>query len=133
MEGSLEQHSRSWVGAFVGDQLVGFVHVVWDGGRHAFLIDTMIAPDFQYQRIGNQPGRGSYRRPTRTRYRVAPRRLRTTPQQLLSRHLRIPNHRRRPTTTETDTERHDSATNHDRSSLTNTIGTSPPPAGPESL
>ncbi|MEV0343071.1 GNAT family N-acetyltransferase [Nocardia sp. NPDC050713] len=48
----LERHSRSWVGAFVGDQLVGFVHAVWDGGRHAFLLDTMVAPDFQHQRIG---------------------------------------------------------------------------------
>jgi ribosomal protein S18 acetylase RimI-like enzyme len=48
----LERHSRSWVGAFVRDQLVGFVHAVWDGGRHAFLLDTMVAPDFQHQRIG---------------------------------------------------------------------------------
>ncbi|MEU1527396.1 GNAT family N-acetyltransferase [Nocardia rhamnosiphila] len=48
----LEQHSRSWVGAFVGDGLVGFVHAVWDGGRHAFLLDTMVAPDLQHQRIG---------------------------------------------------------------------------------
>ncbi|WP_217999360.1 GNAT family N-acetyltransferase [Nocardia exalbida] len=48
----LERHSRSWVGAFVGDRLVGFVHAVWDGGRHAFLLDTMVAPEFQHQRIG---------------------------------------------------------------------------------
>lgn len=48
----LERHSRSWVGALVGDRLVGFVHAVWDGGRHAFLLDTMVAPDFQHQRIG---------------------------------------------------------------------------------
>ncbi|WP_435590941.1 GNAT family N-acetyltransferase [Nocardia sp. bgisy118] len=48
----LERHSRSWVGAFVGNRLVGFVHAVWDGGRHAFLLDTVVAPDFQHQRIG---------------------------------------------------------------------------------
>ncbi|MGW6336578.1 GNAT family N-acetyltransferase [Nocardia rhamnosiphila] len=48
----LERHSRSWVGAFVGDRLVGFVHAVWDGGRHAFLLDTVVASDFQRQRIG---------------------------------------------------------------------------------
>lgn len=48
----LERHSRSWVGAFVGDRLVGFVHAVWDGGRHAFLLDTVVAPDFRRQRIG---------------------------------------------------------------------------------
>lgn len=48
----LERHSRSWVGAFIDDRLVGFVHAVWDGGRHAFLLDTMVAPDLQHQRIG---------------------------------------------------------------------------------
>lgn len=48
----LERHSRSWVGASVGDRLVGFVHAVWDGGRHAFLLDTVVAPDFQHHRIG---------------------------------------------------------------------------------
>ncbi|WP_040862802.1 GNAT family N-acetyltransferase [Nocardia niigatensis] len=48
----LERHSRSWVGAFVGDRLVGFVHAVWDGGRHAFLLDTAVAPDLRHQRIG---------------------------------------------------------------------------------
>ncbi|MEV0298022.1 GNAT family N-acetyltransferase [Nocardia sp. NPDC050710] len=47
----LKRHSRSWVGAFVGDRLVGFVHAVWDGGRHAFLLDTVVDPDFQHQRI----------------------------------------------------------------------------------
>ncbi|WP_067462192.1 GNAT family N-acetyltransferase [Nocardia amamiensis] len=48
----LERHSRSWVGAFAGDRLVGFVHAVWDGGRHAFLLDTMVARELQHQRIG---------------------------------------------------------------------------------
>ncbi|MBF6297002.1 GNAT family N-acetyltransferase [Nocardia amamiensis] len=48
----LERHSRSWVGAFIGDRLVGFVHAVWDGGRHAFLLDTMVAPDLRHLRIG---------------------------------------------------------------------------------
>ncbi|WP_327151353.1 GNAT family N-acetyltransferase [Nocardia sp. NBC_01329] len=47
----LERHSRSWVGAFVGDRLVGFVHAVWDGGRHAFLLDTAVAPDLRRRRI----------------------------------------------------------------------------------
>lgn len=48
----LEQHSRSWVGAFTGDRLTGFVYAVWDGGRHAFLLDTVVAPDLRHQRIG---------------------------------------------------------------------------------
>ncbi|NKY44631.1 GNAT family N-acetyltransferase [Nocardia cerradoensis] len=49
----LERHSRSWVGAFAGERLVGFVHAVWDGGNHAFLLDTAVAPDLRRQRIGS--------------------------------------------------------------------------------
>jgi hypothetical protein len=29
----LERHSLTWVGAFSSGRLVGFVHVVWDGGN----------------------------------------------------------------------------------------------------
>ncbi|WP_219823446.1 GNAT family N-acetyltransferase [Nocardia nova] len=49
----LERHSRSWVGAFVGARLVGFVHAAWDGGSHAFLLDTAVAPDLRRQSIGS--------------------------------------------------------------------------------
>lgn len=48
----LELHSVSWVGAFDGEQLIGFVHAVWDGGSHAFLLDTAVAPGYQSQGIG---------------------------------------------------------------------------------
>lgn len=48
----LERHSVSWVGAFDGHQLVGFVHEVWDGGAHAFLLDTVVSPDHQRRGIG---------------------------------------------------------------------------------
>lgn len=48
----LDRHSRSWVGAFVDDRLVGFVHAIWDGGAHAFLLDTAVAPDLRRRRIG---------------------------------------------------------------------------------
>ncbi|MFI9634888.1 GNAT family N-acetyltransferase [Nocardia sp. NPDC051929] len=48
----LERHSKSWVGAFAEDRLVGFVHAVWDGGRHAFLLDTAVALDHQRQGVG---------------------------------------------------------------------------------
>ncbi|WP_067714242.1 GNAT family N-acetyltransferase [Nocardia yamanashiensis] len=50
----LERHSRSWVGAFDGEVIVGFVHAVWDGGRHAFLLDTMVAADHRHQGIGTR-------------------------------------------------------------------------------
>lgn len=50
----LERHSRSWAGAFTDGRLVGFVHAVWDGGRHAFLLDTAVASDSKRQGIGTQ-------------------------------------------------------------------------------
>lgn len=40
--------------AHAGDQLVGFVNVAWDGGVHAFLLDTTVHPDFQRQGIGQK-------------------------------------------------------------------------------
>lgn len=48
----LERHSLTWVSAFSGDRLVGFVHACWDGGAHAFLLDTVVDPDFQRRGIG---------------------------------------------------------------------------------
>src|ERR1700745_1170233 len=48
----LERHSLTWVGAFSSGQLVGFVHAVWDGGTHAFILDTAVDPDFQRLGIG---------------------------------------------------------------------------------
>jgi len=46
----LSRFSVSWVGAFDDGKLVGFVHAVWDGGHHAFLLDTAVDP--RYQRTG---------------------------------------------------------------------------------
>jgi len=48
----LPRFSVSWVGAFDGAELVGFVHAVWDGGLHAFLLDTAVHPDHQRRGIG---------------------------------------------------------------------------------
>jgi GNAT superfamily N-acetyltransferase len=39
------------VGAYDGERLVGFVNVAWDGGVHAFLLDTTVHPEFQRQGI----------------------------------------------------------------------------------
>ena len=50
----LRQHSLSWVGAFRQDSLVGFVHACWDGGLHAFLLDTVVDPDHQRQGVGRE-------------------------------------------------------------------------------
>lgn len=40
----LHRHSIAWVGAFHDEDLVGFVHACWDGGLHAFLLDTVVEP-----------------------------------------------------------------------------------------
>ena len=39
---------------FAGPALVGFVHACWDGGAHAFLLDTVVDPGFQRQGIGRR-------------------------------------------------------------------------------
>lgn len=42
------------VGAFCGNDLVGFVHVAWDGGIHAFLLDPTVHPDHRRAGIGSR-------------------------------------------------------------------------------
>ena len=39
--------SLGHVCAFDGESLIGFVNIAWDGGVHAFLLDTCVAPDFR--------------------------------------------------------------------------------------
>ena len=39
------------IGAFDGERLVGLVNVAWDGGDHAFLLDTCVDPEFRRQGI----------------------------------------------------------------------------------
>ena len=41
--GQVERHSLGWVTARDGQGLVGFVNVPWDGGIHAFILDTIVA------------------------------------------------------------------------------------------
>ncbi len=51
----IRPHSLGWVTARSRDGgLVGFVNVAWDGGDHAFLIDTKVRPDRQRQGIGTE-------------------------------------------------------------------------------
>lgn len=72
----IRPHSLGWVTARTRDGvLVGFVNIAWDGGDHAFLLDTKtrrrLAASWCCHRTG-QP-----RRPARDNsgVRVAPRRL----------------------------------------------------------
>jgi len=48
----LQRHALTWVGAFDNGRLVGFVQVCWDGGAHAFLLDTAVDPQWQRRGIG---------------------------------------------------------------------------------
>ncbi len=49
----IQSHSLGWVTARSSDgMLVGFVNVAWDGGDHAFLIDTKTHGNWQRRGIG---------------------------------------------------------------------------------
>lgn len=48
------KHSLAYVCAYGGDKLVGFVNLAWDGGIHAFLLDTTVAPAWQRRGIGRE-------------------------------------------------------------------------------
>jgi ribosomal protein S18 acetylase RimI-like enzyme len=51
----IRPHSLGWVTARNGDGvLIGFVNVAWDGGDHAFLIDTKVSLDHQRRGIGTE-------------------------------------------------------------------------------
>lgn len=50
----LERHSLSWLGAFDGGRLVGFVNLAWDGDRHAFLLDAVVADGYRRRGIGRE-------------------------------------------------------------------------------
>jgi GNAT superfamily N-acetyltransferase len=47
------ERSLLYVCAWHDDMLIGFVNVAWDGGVHAFLLDTTVHRAFQRQGIGH--------------------------------------------------------------------------------
>jgi GNAT superfamily N-acetyltransferase len=50
----LAGHSLGWVTARDGAALVGFVNVAWDGGVHAFILDTLVAEAARRQGAGTR-------------------------------------------------------------------------------
>jgi len=51
----IRPYSLGWVTARTPDgMLVGFVNVAWDGGDHAFLLDTKTRPSHQHTGIGTE-------------------------------------------------------------------------------
>lgn len=53
----ISRHSLGWVAARDrSGLLVGFVNVAWDGGDHAFLVDTKTRGSHQHRGIGRGAG-----------------------------------------------------------------------------
>lgn len=52
--GRLHRHSLGWVCAWQDIVLVGFVNVIWDGGRHAMILDTLVAAQLRRSGVGTQ-------------------------------------------------------------------------------
>ena len=46
------RHSLGWVCAYEGERLVGFANVAWDGGVHAFVVDTLVDAGARHRGIG---------------------------------------------------------------------------------
>lgn len=44
--------SLLFVGAYLEARLIGFVNVAWDGGIHAFILDTTVHPDVRRKGVG---------------------------------------------------------------------------------
>jgi ribosomal protein S18 acetylase RimI-like enzyme len=49
---SIYRHSLTHGCAYLGDTLVGYANVAWDGGVHAFLLDPTVHPDYRHRGIG---------------------------------------------------------------------------------
>ena len=50
----VNQHSLGWVCARDEAGLAGFVNVVWDGGVHAYLLDTLVTQRVRRQGVGSE-------------------------------------------------------------------------------
>ncbi|WP_202918690.1 GNAT family N-acetyltransferase [Saccharothrix deserti] len=52
--GQVTRHSLGWVTARRDGDLVGFVNVAWDGGIHAFILDTLVTKAVRRQGVGRE-------------------------------------------------------------------------------
>jgi len=46
--------SLAFVCAYHESRLIGFVNLAWDGGEHAFILDTLVHPEFRRRGIGGE-------------------------------------------------------------------------------
>lgn len=52
--GAIWSRSLAHFGAYEGERLVGYVNLAWDGGVHAFLLDTMVHPQWRRRGIATR-------------------------------------------------------------------------------
>jgi GNAT superfamily N-acetyltransferase len=52
--GPVLERSLAYVCAYLDGELVGFVNVAWNGGSHAFLLDTTVHPDLRRRGVGTE-------------------------------------------------------------------------------
>ncbi len=52
--GQLSRHSLGWVCARESGRLAGFVNVAWNGGGHAFILDTMVSRSARHRGVGTR-------------------------------------------------------------------------------
>jgi GNAT superfamily N-acetyltransferase len=52
--GKVLARSLAFVCAYDCDRLIGFVNVAWDGGSHAFILDTTVLPDHRRNGVGTE-------------------------------------------------------------------------------
>lgn len=52
--GPVLSHGLAYICARYGEHLIGFINLAWDGGLHAFVLDTTVHPDFQERGIGRR-------------------------------------------------------------------------------
>jgi len=50
----VNRHSLGWVCARQEAGLVGFVNVIWDGGVHAFVLDTLVSARLRRKGVGRE-------------------------------------------------------------------------------
>jgi GNAT superfamily N-acetyltransferase len=48
------RRSLAYVCAYHAEHLCGFINLAWDGGIHAFLLDTTVHPDLQRRGVGRR-------------------------------------------------------------------------------
>lgn len=52
--GRILARSLTWIGAYDEQQIIGYVNLAWDGGVHAFLLDTAVQPSYRHRGVGTR-------------------------------------------------------------------------------